>query len=395
MIKTEIESYNDAMCILPWDSVAIRPFAKAMPCCRFRRPHDFLNESNILMDFRNSKSWNDVREKMLRGEKLDECGQCYRDEASGSKSTRQLDTTEYLKKGNLLPITTEPKKIRFLEIAFSNLCNLACVSCNEWFSSTWGTEKYKHGRSNPQVLKVKVEHNSNLEDFDLSGVTQLKIIGGEPMMDQKRFINLMKRLTLEKVRLLVSTNGTVMPGQELKELLEQCEEVIYEVSLDGVGSVNEWYRWPTKMSEVETNMDQLQEWWGNNPIFQLKVHSVINIYNVWSMDRFVNYMSNRRPNWRIDFDWIRNPFWQAICILPEEFKEDLKDRLIYWDKTVPGKWPNYKKSPFLVTIDRLYDAPNSLNELKEFKKQTLLLAKERKLDIFGIVPEIKDLFDNE
>jgi len=387
----DTNSFNESMCILPWDAVAIRPFAKAMPCCRFRTPHEFGNTSNVLMDFRNSEAWNNVRERMLKGEKLEECQQCYRDELSGSKSTRQLDTLSYLRRGNTLPTTAEPLKIRFLEIAFSNLCNLACVSCNEWFSSTWGTEKYKHGRPNPQVAKVKVEHRSELDNLDLSGVTQLKIIGGEPMMDQKRFINLMKRLNLKTLRMLVSTNGTVMPSQELRELMEQCEEIVYEVSIDGVSTVNEWYRWPTKMSELEYNMSQYQQWWGDNPKVQLKVHSVVNIFNVWSLDRFVSYMLEKWPNWRIDFDWIQGPNWQAISILPDEYKEGLKEMLAHWDQVIPGKWPDYKRSPFLVTIDRLYDKSNSTME--EFRKNTLMLAKERKLDIFKMVPEIEVLFE--
>ena len=281
---------NESMCVLPWDSVAIRPYSVAMPCCRFRTDAEFGQASNVHMDFRHSPAWDNIRQRMLDGTKLPECKQCYDDEASGKSSTRLLDTRTHIKIHKELPTTTTPNKIRFLELAFSNLCNLACVSCSAWFSSTWATEDYKRGRLWHQIPKVLVEHNSDVDKLDLSSLEVLKMIGGEPLMDQKRFIELLERIDLSKIKLLISTNGTVLPNAKLKSLIDQCNELVLDVSIDGVGSANEWYRWPTKVSEVEATMNQFQEWWGNKPKFQLRTHTVVSIYNVWNLDEYINSM---------------------------------------------------------------------------------------------------------
>jgi sulfatase maturation enzyme AslB (radical SAM superfamily) len=384
-MTTQVEDKppNDSICMLAWDSVAIRPFSTAMPCCRFR-PVDrvkFKEESNVHMDFRNSDSWRNLRQNMLAGIKVPECSQCYRDEASGSGTPRTQETRK------IWPTTTDVHKLRFLEIAFSNLCNLACVSCNSSFSSTWGVEDHKKGRlDKPKVL---VEHNSNLDSLDLSELKVLKIIGGEPFMDQDRFINLLERLDLSKIKLLVSTNGTVLPNEKLKSLIDKCNELVLEVSLDGVGTVNEWYRWPTKMNKIEEVMDQYQEWWGLKPKFQLRTHSVVHAYNIWNLDELVKYMINRYPTWKTDFDWIQNPAWQAICIIPNEHKEELKKKLTYWNDTIKGNWVYYKESPFLVSIDRLDDTERS--SWKVFKENSLLLAEERNLNLLELVPILKDV----
>jgi sulfatase maturation enzyme AslB (radical SAM superfamily) len=329
---------------------------------------------------------------MLDGVKLPECKQCYDDEASGKASTRLLDTRTHIKIHKKLPTTTTPDKIRFLEFAFSNLCNLACVSCSAWFSSTWGTEDYKRNRLSPAIPKVLVEHNTDVDKLDLSSLKVLKMIGGEPLMDQKRFIDLLERIDLSKIKLLISTNGTMLPNTRLKELIDQCRSLVLDVSIDGVGSVNEWYRWPTKVSEVEATMNQFQEWWGDRPEFFLRTHTVVNMYNVWNLDEYVEYMNTNYPKWVLDFDWMNSPHWQATAILPEKYKKELTEKLTVWSTTVKGNWHWWAGNPFVSTIHRM-NLPARSN-LGEFKEKTLALAKERDLDVLKMVPHIARLFED-
>jgi len=383
---------NESMCVLPWDSVAIRPYSVAMPCCRFRTDTAFGTASNVRLDFRHSPTWDDIRQRMLDGVKLPECKQCYDDEASGKSSTRLLDTQAHIKIHKTLPTTIEPDKIRFLEFALSNLCNLACVSCSAWFSSTWATEDYKRGRLWHQIPKVLVEHNSDVDKLDLSSLEVLKMIGGEPLMDQKRFIDLLERVDLSKIKLLISTNGTVLPNARLKELIDQCKQLVLDVSIDGVGSVNEWYRWPTKVSEVEVVMNQFQEWWGDRPEFHLRTHTVVNIYNIWNLDEYVEYMNINYPKWILDFDWMNRPYWQATAILPEKYKKELAEKLTLWSTTVKGNWHSWAGNPFVSTLHRM-NLPSQSN-LEEFKEKTLALAKERDLDVLKMVPHIARLFED-
>ena len=100
-------------------------------------------------------------------------------------------------------------------------------------------------------------------------------------------------------------------------------------------------------------------------------------------------MINRYPTWKTDFDWIQNPAWQAICIIPNEHKEELKKKLTYWNDTIKGNWVYYKESPFLVSIDRLDDTERS--SWKVFKENSLLLAEERNLNLLELVPILKDV----
>jgi sulfatase maturation enzyme AslB (radical SAM superfamily) len=388
----EDKSNEHTMCLLPWDAAAIRPFSTALPCCRFILPNNisFAKESRITNDFRNSPTWVKTRKMMLEGTPIPECAKCYREESSGAPSMRTFSLKYHRGVGLPIPTDIEVLPLRFLEIAFSNLCNLACVSCGNSYSSTWATEDYKHGRL-PKGQKALVQHNNDLTGMDLSQVTVIKIIGGEPFMDQDRFIHLLKRLNLQNLTIRISTNGTVLPNNELKSLIDQCKNVVLDVSLDGVGSVDEWYRWPTNFTEKEKIMNQYQEWWGDKRNALLQVHSVINAYNIWNLNEMVLYMNNNFPSWGMDFDWITIPAWQSIAVIPDELKAELKTKLLEWDSTIKANTRFEKSPPFSVSILRLDDTPNSTWDT--FKGNTFSLADERKINVLEMVPHLKIALD--
>jgi MoaA/NifB/PqqE/SkfB family radical SAM enzyme len=376
---------NKSFCMMAWDGLAIRPNGLALPCCRFSSSSSFNKNSNIHGDPRISKEWEDIRKKMIAGEKLSECSMCYMSEKEGTISMRQNHT-----KDSPIPPSTLPYKVSFLEVAFSNLCNLACVSCSSTFSSSWAAEDFRAKRHDPET-KALMQHNYSLDDFDFSKVKILKIIGGEPFMDQDRFINLLKKMDLSKLQVNVCTNGTVLPNGELKVLLEKTKKTNIAVSIDGVGLGNEWYRWPTKMAKVEENMDFYESWKKDNPNITLSTKTLVSIYNIWNLAEFVLYLNNRRSTWTSDFDWIRWPSWQTISLVPDDHKIILKEKLRAYASEIKGKWPN-TLNPFLTSIERL-DLPKQ-NTLDVFRSKTLELAKERNLDVFEMVPAIRVLFED-
>ena len=381
---------NKSICIYPWSGVAIRADDKVAPCCRFWASYEFKKEINTSIDFRNSKSWKNLQEKMLAGEKDMACRMCYDEEAIGNESMRTMSI-----KNRQLPTTTDILPIEFLDIAFNNLCNLACVSCSRICSTTWGTEDYKSGRLSKST-KVLMEHSESIVDnLDLSQLKYLKIFGGEPLMDQDKFIKLMKKLNLSQLRVGISTNGTYLPNPELKNLMDQCTKIDLFVSLDGLDSVNDWYRWPSKFSKVRENMDQYTEWWGDTHSVNLIVYSVINIYNIWSLDKFIKFINNYYPKWKIDWGWVNgnHTLWQQLSVIPKHQKELLEKQLIEWRNNIQENRLRGASAadPFSTSIQLLNYASNS--SIEEFQKKSLELAKERNLDLFKMVPDIIPLFN--
>lgn len=371
---------NKSLCSYPWRAAAIRPNGLTIPCCRY--PH--IQETDSVVSsptVRNTEHWKDIRKKMLFGEKVEGCHSCYQDEANGIFSMRQQSLKKFI------PINEEIVPVEQLEVSFSNLCNLACVHCSSFFSSKWYSEDVKFGRIQKSGV---LENEFNFSKWDLSKVNELKIIGGEPFMEQKKFIDLISNLNLSKIDLQICTNGTILPNFELKSLIEKCKNVYLCVSLDGVNSTNDWYRWPSKFDEVVANSKIFESWWSEKSNIHFVIHHVVNAVNIFELDKFVSFMETTLPKWRIEWDWIRWPHWQELSVFDDSVKMDLIDKLDNLNKNYLEKNEILRPNPYRISIERILEKPNS--NFDTFKNETLRISKERNLDFLEMVPSFKEIW---
>jgi len=342
------------ICAYPWNSLAINPNGRVLPCCRYDAPN------YTVVDYsRTSEHWNELRNRMLAGEKSQGCKKCYRDEASGNTSMRQRSLDFVPKENQIVPLDK-------LEISFNNLCNLACVHCSSAYSTTWYSEDYKKGK----IGKIGIIENSfPITDEDLSQLTELKIIGGEPMLQQDKFIELLDKVNLSNLTVWIYTNGTHLPNNRLLTQLKKCREFKLSVSVDGIDTVNDWYRWPSKFDQVIENMKVYDEWFNQ----QKRVHCVINAVNVMYLEEYIDFMTTNFSTWEIEWDWIVHPEWQRVSVLPSTIKEQLI-----------ADFSN-KGYPYTTTIDRLSDKISL--DWTDFKNNVNQLSSDRNLDFLAMVPK--------
>jgi sulfatase maturation enzyme AslB (radical SAM superfamily) len=122
---------------------------------------------------------------------------------------------------------------------------------------------------------------------DRSDAEYLKLIGGEPLMEQDKFIKLLKRCDRSKLKILLTTNSTIIPNEELVTLLKECETVWVNLSIDTYGPLNDFLRKGSKWENVVKVLD----WFANTFPGKTKVHSIISIYNInnfYLLEEFIN-----------------------------------------------------------------------------------------------------------
>ncbi len=155
------------------------------------------NQIDESFDFHTTPDKISDREKMLKGEWPGRgCEHCKDIEDAGGTSDRMLHLNfpglgappEVLD-GDLTATKVAP---RWLEIYFSNLCNLSCLYCGEHFSSSWESEnkKFGHideamGREAPNTNYTQNYKDLNSKMFDwldenVHHLYNLMILGGEP-----------------------------------------------------------------------------------------------------------------------------------------------------------------------------------------------------------------------
>jgi MoaA/NifB/PqqE/SkfB family radical SAM enzyme len=118
---------------------------------------------------------------------------------------------------------------RVLEFELSNECNLECVMCNGYFSSSIRKNREKLP---PIVSPYNDRFVDELDEF-IPHITDAKFLGGEPFMIEI-YLKIWERILKIKpsVRIHITTNGTFL-NHRIKDLLEGLKAGII-VSIDAV-----------------------------------------------------------------------------------------------------------------------------------------------------------------
>ena len=212
--EEELLIKSDTFCMLPWQHIHAFPDGRAYPCCFAldKYPVGDLNKQSLKEVF-NGDKMKEMRVRMLNNKKSRECMKCYDQEKSGFFSLR-LSSNKHFGHNiplvhNTLPDGEADFVMKYWDIRFSNLCNMACRSCGTWFSSNWYEDHKKLTGSPPNHAKImKVGRSSNdiwdqmLEQFE--HVEQFYFAGGEPiiMEEHYRILKELDRRKMYHVRLI-------------------------------------------------------------------------------------------------------------------------------------------------------------------------------------------------
>ena len=188
---------SDSFCMMPWLHIHAFPDGRAYPCCFAldKYPVGDLNKNSMAEVF-NNDDMKGIRKNMLSNKKSKHCTKCYDQEQSGFFSLRLSSNKHFGHNIGMVDNTTSDGEadfvIKYWDIRFSNLCNLACRSCGTWFSSNWYEDHKKLTGAPPNHAKVmKVGRSSNdiweqmLEQFE--HVEQFYFAGGEPIIMEEHY----------------------------------------------------------------------------------------------------------------------------------------------------------------------------------------------------------------
>lgn len=186
-----------------------------------------------LEDMENSTWLTKTREKMQADQWPAECVRCQETEPGNIRQyamdlDAQTDESDYLQVGGVL----------------DNVCNAACLSCNETLSTRIGS---LNGRGFPVY--------NNLDKFwalPQHRIIHLDINGGEPSYS-KNYKSLLTNLPPNLRTLRLNTNcSTVLT--ELADIARRGIAVTVTVSCDGIGPVHELTRWPITWTTFYNNL---------------------------------------------------------------------------------------------------------------------------------------------
>jgi len=397
---------SETFCILPWMHLHAYPDGRAYPCCFGFDPYPVgdLNKDSMETVF-NGPKMKQLRSNMLSGVKSKECGKCYDQEKSGFFSLR-LSSNKHFGHNiplvhNTLPDGKADFVMKYWDIRFSNLCNMACRSCGTWFSSNWYEDHKKLNGGPPNHAKIiRVGRSTNdiweqmLEQFEHT--EQFYFAGGEPiiMEEHYRILKELDRRKMYHVRLIYNTNfsKTKFKDIDVFELWNKFDSVSIGASLDAEGDRAELMRKGTVWSEILTNRKRMMEICPRVDFYISPTVGLINSLHVTDFHKSWVEQGLINPQ-DFNFNLLQYPSWQRMDILPHEYKEQIKEKYnehIKWLKTQDGLTRATKG--YESALDWMFSNDNQ-KHLDSFFAKTRQYDKIRNEDTLKVFPEWKELFD--
>ena len=352
-IRSKLEQLpTKSYCSYLWSGAAVGPDGRVMPCCRFFGPRtrndDAPHISDGLKQAREGEYFAGIRKQMIEGKKPYQCGKCWgleedllRAEDQGDKVVRgslpRLNIDE--KTDQTRQTTIVPAKIKYLETGISSLCNMACVMCGAYASSTIYSIKFP-GKKIPKGFH---ESNDNIND-DLSELRYLKFVGGEPMLEHKHDDLLEKVIQLnhtpEKLTIEYHTNASHFPSKRVIQCWKKIKKVCIIFSLDGVGE-NATLQRPGKYNwqMIEDTVDKYREL-SNEVNIQFASNTVMTALNIGQITDIADWLHSKVGDKNID--WFNvNPITKGLDEyidfrnLSRETKDRIKKKWEEWEKSNP------------------------------------------------------------
>jgi hypothetical protein len=228
----------------------------------------------------------------------------------------------------------------------------------------------------------------------LPGLKQIHLAGGEPMLikQQAEFVKACCELgEAGHISLHYHTNATIFP-EALVPYWDQFEQVFFMISIDGVGDVANYVRYPSDWDRIVTNIRRFDSL-GENALIQF--HSTIHALNVYRLPELLKWADTAGFENRRRFDSIQgfvgtglvhNPVHQDIRVLPHDFKRVITRRLTDYIETRPASEP----------VDQLNSVLGVLNsadwsrQMRRLTHHTTLLDRVRGTDVLSTFPELAD-----
>ena len=338
-------------CDLPFHHIATRPDGRVFPCCYFRweeTPDDLTVKHS---DPFNHPFLQEIRQKMLNDEYIEGCSKCYKDEETSGRSMR-LDMNTVTHFGFPEEGRGKVPKLTNIDLTFSNVCNNKCRMCGPELSTSWYSDAKKLGIKHSGIIAK----NTILDDYDLSELKFIKLLGGEPLMEEAKLIDLLKKCNRKDLTLLLITNTTIRPQGELLELLKEVKKLKVELSVDSYGKLNDFLRKGSNWEQVEDNIR-----WFKEQGAQPSVHSVVSIYNVNKVHELIDFCKELELDHK--YVMLDGPDWMMPRNLPEAVKQDLITE--YKDKQEPIYKLIVEELKQEGDFSKFKDMDDKLNELRK------------------------------
>lgn len=363
---------NEKFCKVPFSQLEIGPTGECRVCCKMesttvvRDDYDnpYILQNTDIKTIWNSKWMNNIRQRFINGEQLEECKICWDDEAAGIKSYRQK-SNQFIDMENF-----DNPIIKDLMLKTSNKCNSACRICNSYLSSLWQSEDEKYGKfRDKKFIELNSQDKINDNNWEnwketLRNVRSISIFGGEPLINPEilKVIHfLIDEDLASNVGIVLNTNGTVTSA-EMFDTLNKFNFVSLCFSIDDIDERYHYERWPASFDSIYKGLLSVHDREYKN--IHISLYTTISVFNILNLGDILERFKTLNK-WNINFDnLLYIPEYVCLYNLPEEIKPKIEEYLdsVDWNQKWLANMGHENIKSIIINFMNLYKSPYSCND---------------------------------
>jgi len=362
-IKAKTDQISDTFCMAKWHHVTFYLHQGMTHSCYHCKVHqidlDAVDED--IRHFHNTQHKKEMRKLMLNGDRPGECTYCWDLEDNGDMSDGNFRNAEewstpYIDETAQMPWDGNPWP-HYVEISFTNHCNLKCSYCCPGASSRWYNEIKKFGDYPTDDLQFNIENLTLYQENDNPYIDAfwkwlpeayehlhvLRFTGGEPLLSTNvyKVMDYIIENPHPKLEFNINSNLAV-PARNvdnfivrLKQMLDNknINDFIMFTSVDTWGTDAEWARNGLDLElwrrNVETYLTEVPE---GKLSFMIAYH-INSITNFRGLLEYIKDLRERFGN-RIFMDtpYLIEPAYLAAYNITEDYLTYIEDDIKYMEE---------------------------------------------------------------
>lgn len=341
------EKYGKSFCIKPWTEIATSSSGHMKLCCFSHSIGDedmAYYKGKFKTVFNNKDLIINIRKKMLKGEPIKACTNCYEQEKMIKNpilSMRLEDSIDLLKdKPKIFNDIFYNNKthIRSIDLKFGNKCNYACIMCSSDSSSLHSKEiektpypddvqKFFNGGIKPHYFDFPDNKWDELLDIS-ANLVQIKSTGGEPLLLEgfKKYIKkLVEKGYSKNIVFTTVTNGTV-DCTDLLPYMNEFKEFRLRWSVDGTDSTYDYIRFPGNFNRMKRTHERIANSYIRNNYKNIRIHidPTIQLFNVHNIIELLKYAESLRMVNRVEMGYIYDePEYLNAGLMPDNMLKEI------------------------------------------------------------------------
>lgn len=351
-VKYKLDNVGPGFCLAKWTTstlhLGIGKTHSCHHCNAHKIPLEELEKDPSVLH--NTPYKKQQRIIMLSGGRPNECDYCWKVEDNSEfysdrvlMSSKKESFPHYGKIKN-----TDHFDPTYLEVSFSNVCNLKCAYCGPNFSSLWYNEVASQGPyptstsyNTIDEKQLKEQENPYIEAFwkylpTIYGKLQtLRITGGEPLLSKNTFKVLDYIRNNPNPKLTLTVNSNLSVGKEiLDKFILACKDLPVKkidiaTSNESHGDKAEYVRDGLNYKQWLKNCEQVLQ---SIPKVRLHLMCAYNILSVSSFTDFLKEINNLKRKYKkvyLSVSYVRYPNFLEASLLPESWRFYLEESLAY------------------------------------------------------------------